>query len=276
MGKDYGTIGGMKEVEVKEADGSTNKTKDKPKVDKKKGVNWRLVGWVFGMVAWVGVSLVAMQFLVMLVMLGILGEEKLVQPVWSTVYTAVTYSLTLLWVVLVPWLAKGIKTNREEMGLAGLPTWRDIGLAPVGFAVYFVVAMLVMLVLGTIFPMVDWAQEQNVGFENLFLMSDRILAFLALVVIAPIAEELIFRGWLYGKVRSKLPAWVGIVVVSALFGVLHLGFDTSALQWNVAVNVFCMSVIMCLLREVTGTIWSGILLHMLKNGVAFYILFVAS
>jgi len=31
---------------------------------------------------------------------------------------------------------------------------------------------------------------------------------------------------------------------------------------------------MIALREVTGSIWAGTLLHMLKNGIAFYFLFV--
>ena len=86
-------------------------------------------------------------------------------------------------------------------------------------------------------------------------------------MIAPIAEEVVFRGWLYGKFRSKMPAYLSIVLVSALFGLMHG-------QWNVGINVFCLSIVLCLLREVTGTIWSGIVLHMLKNGLAFYLLFV--
>ena len=59
---------------------------------------------------------------------------------------------------------------------------------------------------------------------------------------------------------------LAIFLVSLLFGVVHL-------QWNVGVNVFAMSVVLCGLREITGTIYSGIVLHILKNGIAFYILY---
>jgi membrane protease YdiL (CAAX protease family) len=69
-------------------------------------------------------------------------------------------------------------------------------------------------------------------------------------------------------------AWVAILAVSVLFGLMHLGFDFEALQWNVAINIFCMSVVLCVLREITGTIWSGTILHMLKNGLAYYLLFI--
>ena len=60
---------------------------------------------------------------------------------------------------------------------------------------------------------------------------------------------------------------VAILLVSILFGVVHL-------QWNVGVNVFATSVVLCLMREVTGTVYAGILLHMLKNGIAFFLLYV--
>jgi membrane protease YdiL (CAAX protease family) len=88
-----------------------------------------------------------------------------------------------------------------------------------------------------------------------------------LVVIAPFAEEILFRGYLYGKLRKSIPTWLAMVVTSALFGAIHA-------QWNVGVDVFVLSMVACSLREVTGGIWAGILLHMLKNGLAFYILFI--
>ena len=85
----------------------------------------------------------------------------------------------------------------------------------------------------------------------------------------------VFRGFLYGKIRGrlneivsdKISMMISIFLVSLLFGIVHL-------QWNVGVNVFAMSIVLCGLREITGTIYSGILLHMLKNGIAFYLLFV--
>ena len=90
---------------------------------------------------------------------------------------------------------------------------------------------------------------------------------IALVFIAPIAEEIIMRGWLYGKLRSRLPLPLAIVLTSILFGFLHG-------QWNVGVGVFALSLVLCSLREITGTIWSGILLHILSNGIAFYLLYI--
>ena len=96
---------------------------------------------------------------------------------------------------------------------------------------------------------------------------ERGIAFVMLAVLAPIVEEIIFRGWLYGKLRIKIPKWAAILVTSLLFGLVHL-------QWNVGITVFCMSVVNCLLREVTGTIYAGILVHILNNSIAFYLVYV--
>ena len=131
------------------------------------------------------------------------------------------------------------------------------------------------MTLFTIFPWFDAGQTQELGFSTYLSGGDRTIAFITLVVVAPIAEEIIFRGWLYGKLREKLngvlPEYAGkivsILLTSALFGLIHF-------QWNVGVNVFCLSVVLCVMREITGTIYAGILTHMIKNCVAFYLLYV--
>ena len=64
-----------------------------------------------------------------------------------------------------------------------------------------------------------------------------------------------------------MPWWLPATLVSALFGVAHG-------QWNVGLDVFVLSMVACGLREATGSIWAGIVLHMIKNMVAFMATFV--
>ena len=61
--------------------------------------------------------------------------------------------------------------------------------------------------------------------------------------------------------RKRVPVWLAMILVSVLFGIMHR-------QVNVGINVFFLSMVLCLMREMTGTIYAGILLHMLKNGIA--------
>lgn len=231
----------------------------------------RTAGIIALMCFWVFASVVAAQFVIGRLMILFMGREALDQPVWTAVYSALSYIVALALIIFVP--LRWMKISRNALGLKGWPTWTDIGLSPVGFIVSLILAAGLTAVF-SFFPWFDASEAQDVGFNVYMSGGDRIIAFVTLVVMAPIAEEIIFRGWLYGKVREKLsglPEWAGILisilVVSILFGLVHL-------QWNVGVNVFCLSVVLCALREVTGTIYAGILTHMIKNGVAFYLLYV--
>ncbi len=224
-----------------------------------------LLGWAFLMALWVGVVLIGVQYVLAYLISAM--HLQVSEIVLQTIFSALVYVVSLLIIILVPWKLLKMKTTREELGLRELPTWTDILLAPIAFIVFLIASGFIMAVMQAILPSIDWTQEQDVGFNNIISNLDFVLAFLSLVVIAPIAEEVIFRGWLYGKMRRKMSAVPAILIVSLLFGLVHG-------QWNVGVVVFTMSIAMCLIRELTGTIWGGILVHMIKNGLAFYALYV--
>ncbi|MDO4507774.1 MAG: CPBP family glutamic-type intramembrane protease [Candidatus Saccharibacteria bacterium] len=246
------------------------------KSEKQGKKNWKKF-WleILLMVVWVFAAVVVAQLVVGYLMLFILGRDGFSSPVAQLFYSALSYVAALALIIFVPVkLFKRWKTDRKELGLYELPTWTDIGLAPVGFIVATILGAILVSMF-SVFPWFDAEQAQNVGFSIYMSGGERILAFLALVIIAPIAEEIIFRGWLYGKLREKLSGKfseitgviISILITSVLFGLVHF-------QWNVGVNVFALSVVLCGLREVTGTIYASILTHILKNGIAFFLMFV--
>lgn len=240
---------------------------------------------ITGYCGWVLLVFYILQYIVAYPMAWILGDN-VKKAAWITVYSAIVYTLTLIIVVGVPHLI-GIrhkkeqpKSSRNDLGLKDLPTWTDIGLAPVCLIVYLLIATALTNLFANIFPWFNINQAQDLGYSNLLFGFDKIIAMVSLVVIAPIAEEIIFRGFLYQKIKnlclrkktnsfmSELPAIIfSSLIVSALFGFLHG-------QWNVGINVFAMSLVLCAQREITGTIYSGIVLHMIKNAIAFYMIYV--
>lgn len=236
------------------------------KLPKKQG--WvRNLGYVAFIVVWVFVSVVASQFVTALALQALLPSELLEKPVVSGIYSVISYGLSIiLTFVVLPKIYKKLASDREEAGLKEYPTWTDIGLAPVGWIVSTIGAGLLM----TFFSQFSWfeiGQAQDTGFSPYMNGGERIIAFLVLVILAPIAEEVIFRGWLYGKLRARTNLVTSILITSLLFAIMHW-------QWNVSVNVFALSVVLCGMREITGTIYAGILTHMLKNGIAFFLLYV--
>lgn len=189
------------------------------------------------------------------------------EAVFNTVAAVACYIVALIIAIGVPYLLFRHQTTRHDIGLQRLPTWSEIGLAPAGLIVYFITSAVVLYTVIQLFPGFDAKQAQEVGFTHLSQRYEYIVAFLTLVVIAPVAEEVLFRGYLYGKLRKLLPWWMGAVIVSVLFGFAHG-------QWNVAVDTFVLSMFACILRNISGSLWPSIMLHMLKNGLAFYLLFV--
>lgn len=240
--------------------------------------------YVIFVTLWAALSLVASQFIIAHLLKLLIGNS-LSQPFWILIYYLISYAGALALILFVPprlrefhqksRTAKKSSTKapiplsatRSELGLADSPTLTDIGLAPVGYIVYAIFANI----LTTIFSAFSWfnAEEtQDIGFTYFITTTDRIFAMIAVVLIAPIAEEIIMRGWLYGKLRSRTGIIVALIITSLVFAILHG-------QWNVAVVTFALSAVLCGLREITGTIWSGIILHILVNGIAFYLRYVA-
>ena len=156
-------------------------------------------------------------------------------------------------------------------------SWADVGWRPVGaksllrivpaFLVYFFVSTGFTLLATKLIPGFNVDQTQDIGFSNLAKPSELTATFIALVILTPIFEEIIFRGVLFRGLKRKLPFWFAAIVTSLAFAVAHL-------QWNVAVDTFALSLIMCYLVEKSESIVPSILLHAIKNSLAFVLLFV--
>lgn len=184
----------------------------------------------------------------------------------QTLAAAATYLVTLVIVIGGPQLLK-YSVTANELGVRKLASLGDLSLAPVAFVLYLIGSTVLGYVAQQLIPGFDGAQTQDTGFTSLTEPYQYILAFVTLVVMAPFAEELLFRGYLYGKLRRYASVIVSMVVTSLLFAVVHG-------QWNVGVDVFVLSLALTGLREMTGSIWAGVVVHMLKNGLAFYLLFI--
>ena len=78
-------------------------------------------------------------------------------------------------------------------------------------------------------------------------------------VLAPVAEELVFRGVLFRKWRRTLGPVKGLLLSSALFGVIHGG---TMLPLSISGLSFA------LLYTSTRTLWAPILAHILNNSVS--------
>ena len=220
---------------------------------------------------WVLAGFVLAQVIIglLLVLLKVVGVSfaNVNESTFQTVLSALIYVLSISIVMGVPWLVRKYRTTKAELGIDKALTWTDVLLAPAGFIVYIILSYFLTSISLHILPFYNADQVQDTGFSGLGQGFEYVLAFATLVIIAPISEELLFRGYLLGKLRKHVSTWLAILITSLLFGAIHLA-------WNVGVDVFALSIVLCLLRIRTGRLWPSILLHMIKNAIAFYFLFI--
>jgi uncharacterized protein len=87
------------------------------------------------------------------------------------------------------------------------------------------------------------------------------LFWFALVIAAPVAEEIVFRGFLFrGWVRSERTALPVVVLISLLFAAIHMQYD-----WFGVLQVFFIGLVFGFVRWRTGSTLLTILMHVLAN-----------
>ncbi len=104
--------------------------------------------------------------------------------------------------------------------------------------------------------MASYSQDSSFAGEGTLIGS-----LVAQAIIAPLTEEITFRGLMLSRFNKGLPAWIGIVISSGLFGVMHgnpLWFVYAAL----------LGAVLCLIANRTNSILSTIMIHALFNTLA--------
>ena len=191
-------------------------------------------------------------------------QALLLSPNISNFLLIVLFELLTIGLLFV--FVKGYGFKLSDLGLANLKL-RHLGLVVFSFLIYFPASVMISALFSFLIPF-DQNQTQDVGFSNPVGI-ELVMVFFAIVVLAPLAEELLFRGFIFKGIRKKMKFWPTALIVSFLFALVHW-------QINVGLDVFALSLVLCWLREHTDSLWPGIILHALKNFVAFLLLFVFS
>jgi membrane protease YdiL (CAAX protease family) len=91
---------------------------------------------------------------------------------------------------------------------------------------------------------------------------NHLILFLAIAVVAPVIEELLFRGYLQSALMHYMQPWQAIGVASAVFGAIHmqpLAFPMLMLLGAAFGYVYYR----------TGSLKTNIALHMIQNSLAY-------
>ncbi|WP_337176507.1 CPBP family intramembrane glutamic endopeptidase [Paludisphaera sp.] len=187
---------------------------------------------------------------------------------------------SLLYLAAFPWIFRRVSGARlADLGFVRerLGEQARVGIVAallVSPAVYAIHALAARA-----FPRQAHPVEQMLTTE--FSLSTAAISLLGAVVLAPIVEELAFRGVLQGwlvRVSRGLSgrdrtdesaaesgprgAMPGVVLASALFAAIH------SPQWPAPIALFLLALVMGLVKEKTGSLTAAIVIHALFNATS--------
>lgn len=86
-----------------------------------------------------------------------------------------------------------------------------------------------------------------------------------LAFVAPLAEELLFRGFMFGVLAERIGPWWGALGAGSVFGLVHVAGSPV----TTVVVLAILGVVLCLLFWRTGSLLPCIALHAANNAIAF-------
>jgi membrane protease YdiL (CAAX protease family) len=107
--------------------------------------------------------------------------------------------------------------------------------------------------------------------------TDRRLAFLLVffgTAVAPLVEEVFFRGFLYPVLRSRMGIPVATAFTAGIFAVIH-GQQVD-LAWAPLMMLFGVGLTLTVVRERTGSVSTTFLMHLGYNATLFLLLALAT
>jgi CAAX protease family protein len=215
---------------------------------------WATIAWGAA-----GIGALYLTYLLPIVLSAIAGSPVAM----PTLYMPVDHMVVAAVVMAALWLNR--RPLRQYLAMSRLG-WGGVGRSiGIGLAAYvvFVILLGVLEVLRSSGVQVAPAPAPaptKVVIDTAMIMSLAAYWFL-LVVAAPIAEEMLFRGLLYRGLEAKVGAIATIMITSILFGMVHyLGFG-----WPRAVATGCLGLLFGIIRWRTGNTTAAMATHATIN-----------
>lgn len=131
-----------------------------------------------------------------------------------------------------------------------------------------VAGFLVLLVaLGLLFQFAGFESPRQQALEDVLAGGvDALLAVTMAVVLAPVLEEVVFRGALHQSLRHRTGFWPAALLSSGVFAGVHLEVVTSSPVF--LVQLFLLGLLFAWLLERTGNLAAPIVAHLVFNAIS--------
>jgi uncharacterized protein len=175
------------------------------------------------------------------------------------------FELSLLFVAIGVASEWRFRPLRRALGRLGFRRTvpKAFGIALLTLLVYYIAAgLFASLVLQP--EQEDIGGELGVGDPNLLIA---ISAVVVIGLVAPVTEELFFRGFVFAGLRSRWSLWPAAIAVGLIFGLVHAPTGVTTV-----VPLAALGVALCWLYDRTGSLWPCVFAHVVNNGLALVVI----
>ena len=184
------------------------------------------------------------------------GAESLAERMSSGPMSALSYALSMALTIVGVLIYRKLRRGKGKMFRLSMRGFNPM-LILWGFVLVLITGIVIEPVLN-LFPESFLELLNNMGANGGW-------SVLMLAVLAPIMEEVLFRGILLEAVREKYSSGRAIVVSALMFGVIHI------IPQQV-VNAFVIGLILGFIYVRTDSLWPVIIIHALNNAMAYVIM----
>src|SRR4051794_18039938 len=147
-----------------------------------------------------------------------------------------------------------------QLGLRGAPLKFTGAITAIGIGAFFLFSLVYAAIVRPEDPQ-KVVEDLGADTNTLLLVAGA----LVVIVVAPICEEIFFRGFLYRVLRLRMTFWLAALIDGLLFGLVHASSTSLA---ALPILAF-LGLVFCYVYERTGTLFATIAMHALNNTISY-------
>jgi len=161
--------------------------------------------------------------------------------------------MTILSIGLIIFIAKKKRLSyKYDLGLV-LPNWKNL---------IFWIALFLLLIAIEDFAFNQFSDSITESWKEKYTVPQMLLRGIGIVILAPISEELMFRGLLFWRIKNSRLKTIGAIIIPAiLFLAIHIQYS-ELLTLGI---IFIDGLFYGLARHVSKSVVLAIILHSLSN-----------
>jgi len=190
-----------------------------------------------------------------------------ISPYYSFVVTVTFYGVLLAIVLFFAKRRGGRAWAR--LGLRPFPLWVVVLMPPLAL----VLQVVTVIISALLSPLLGGMKNPQACNISQAFGSDPFLALISIAVIAPVVEEIVFRGFIYGGLRRRWGV-TGSVVASALVFALAHSFSVGGSIVLLGPSLFVAGAALAIVYERSRSLVPGMVLHASFNSIAVVAIFL--